>query len=532
MSEQIFFNANVYTLDQQKERATGVYTKNGQILEVGDGEQLKAKYAGFETDLIDVQGGMMIPGLVDSHMHLIAHGMKLRSVDFSSCTDALEMKRMLEEKIAMTAEGEWIIGRGWNENNFADRKIFSKTELDEMTSRHPIFLTRICGHAFLVNSMALAAAGLDQHSPDPVGGKLERDAAGHLTGLLLENAGPMIQQHIPAEMYEELKASLEAAISDCWRTGLVGCHSEDVRYSGGFLQTVKLYDEVLHQDQQLFRVNQLVYFEHIDEMLQAGKKYGDGTAFFDIGAMKIFADGAMGGRSALLSQPYSDDPSKHGVAIHTQQELEQLVQKARTAHLPIAVHTIGDKALDMTLQAIEKHPVLSGQLDRIIHAQVLNPQLIERMQRLALIVDIQPRFVVGDFPWVMERLGEERLPWSYAWKTLLESGLICAGGSDAPIEPIDPLLGLHAAVTRTKPEESFHEGYIPEQKLTPLEALHLFTTGSAKAEQKLHLKGTITPGKLADFTILDQDLFTLPSTQWLKTKVIKTVVHGKVVYEA
>lgn len=529
-NDQIFYNAKVYTLDPSFPQATGVYVKNGLVVEVGDGGQLRAKYGGSETKLIDVQGGMLIPGLVDSHMHLVAQGMKLRALDFSNCTDALEMKRMLQEKIDATPEGEWIIGIGWNENNFSDKKIFSKRELDELSSRHPIFLTRICCHIYLANSLAFQIAGISEDRPDPNGGKLDRNEHGELTGLLLENAGMLIQQHIPEPTYAELKLCLEAAIQEAWSVGLVGCHSEDLRNAGGFLQTVQLYDEVLHQEQHYFRVNQLVYYQFLDELLQTEQRFGHGSPFFDIGAIKLFADGAMGGRSALLSQPYSDDSSKRGVAIHSQEELNELVLKARNNHFPIAVHTIGDLALEMTLNAIEAHPVKLGQLDRIIHAQVLRPELVYRMQQLDLIVDIQPRFVVGDFPWVIERLGQERIQQSYAWKTLLQAGLICAGGSDAPIEPVAPLLGMHAAVTRHAPHE-LHDGYVPEQKLSPLEALQLFTVGSAQAEQKQHVKGTITPGKYADFTILDQDLFVTQPAEWLKTNIMMTVVQGHVVYQ-
>lgn len=533
MGEQLFYNANIYTLNQKDPKATGVYVKDGLIVEVGDGEQLRVKYSHFGTELIDVQGCMLIPGLVDSHMHLVSQGLKLRALDFSACTDALQVKKMIQDKIDRTPEGEWIVGIGWNENNFPDKKIFTKDELDQLTARHPIFLSRICYHSYLVNSLALQIAGISEDSSDPSGGKLDRDEQGRLTGLLLENAGGIVQQHIPEPTFEELKLSLETAIKDCWSVGLTGCHSEDLRNAGGFVQTVKLFDEVIYQAENPFRVNELIYYQYLDEMIQAGKKYGDGTPFFDIGAVKLFADGAMGGRGALLSEPYADAPGQLGVAIHSQEELNRLVHQARLYDMPIGVHTIGDQALDMTLRAIEENPVKSGQLDRIIHAQVLRTDLIQRMQRLPLIVDIQPRFVAGDFPWVMERLGPERIKLSYAWKTMLEAGLICAGGSDAPIEPVAPLLGLHACVTRTAPEAaSFHEGYVPEQKLQPIQAVELFTTGSAKAEQKLHLKGTIEAGKYADFTIFDQDLFSTPAAEWLGAGVKMTVVHGQVVYQA
>lgn len=532
VKKSLFVNGTFITLDEKCPIATAVYVEDDMIKDVGEASHLRNKYVVSPANIIDLQGQYVLPGLTDSHMHLIAHGLKLKSLDFSNCESALEMKQLLQQKIESTPPGEWIVGRGWNENNFDDQKIFTKEELDEMSKQHPMFLTRICGHAHLVNSVALCIAKVGDDALDPPGGKLVRNESGQLTGLLLEHAGDVVQQHVPKETYNDLKDALLLGIKDCWRLGLVGCHTEDVRYSGGFNQTYRLFDEVLHQESHPFRVHQLIYHEHIEEMIQSPYERGDQSRYFCLGAMKIFADGAMGGRSALLSEPYADDPTTNGVAIQPQEQLNELVKKARQHYLPIAVHTIGDLALEMTLNAIEQHRLHESLFpDRIIHAQVLRPELVERMKKLPLIIDIQPRFLAADFPWVIERLGKERSKQSYAWKTLLDAGLTCAGGSDAPIEPVDPLLGLHAAVTRIRPDEPLHEGYNPEQKLTPTQALHLFTTGSARTENKEHLKGTITVGKYADFTVLNKNLLETNPHEWLTTDVQMTVVGGNVVFE-
>jgi predicted amidohydrolase YtcJ len=530
MSSQLFINGVIYTLQADQPLVTSVFVKEGKIYDIGDSHQLLAKYSGVDVEVIDFEGKMVLPGLTDSHMHLIAHGMKLLSLDFSACTDALQMKQMLQDKINQTPKGEWVLGVGWNENNFSDRKIFTKEELDECSSGHPILLTRVCGHASISNSLALSIAGISDSTEDPSGGKIMRDDRGNVTGLLLENAGQLVQEHIPAHTYVFLQESLKKAIKDCWRLGLVGCHSEDLRYSGGFNQTFQLFDNVLHKQQYTFRVNQLVYHDYMDEIIASGKGYGSGTSLFTVGAMKIFTDGAMGGRSALLSESYSDAPGINGVAMYTPEELLRIVKKAREYKFPVAVHTIGDLALEYILDAIEALPALDSQLDRIIHAQVLRHDLLERMTKLPIVVDIQPRFVAADFPWVIERLGEERTRWSYAWKTLLHAGIACAGGSDAPIEPVNPLLGIHAAVTRIRPEEEEHDGYLPEQRLSIQEAIHLFTTGSAFAEQKSAQKGTIEIGKVADFTVLEKDLYQTSPASWLENKVSMTVIGGQVVY--
>lgn len=528
MSEKLFMNGKVYTLNPQQPLASEVYVSEGKIQDIGQRGELTAKYPNVET--IDLQGRVMTPGLTDSHMHLVAHGQKLLSLDFSDCFRLEEVKQKLQERIDQTPEGEWVLGRGWNEHQLAERRMLHLRELDELSSVHPILLTRICGHAFLANSVALTLAGIDQQTPDPAGGKIVRDDQQTLTGMLLENAGELVQRHVPSETVESLKEALRTAIKDCWRYGLVGCHTEDVRYCGGFRQTFNIYEDIIHKEGYMFRTHHLIYFEHLDEMVAEGKTFGEGSEYVDIGAMKIFADGSMGGRSALLQEPYADDPTTSGVAIHSQQALHTLVAKARKYDMPVAVHTIGDEALSMTLSAIERHPVKQGLHDRIIHAQVLSPDLLERMKKLPIIVDIQPRFVAADFPWVIERLGKDRIKWSYAWKTMLDAGLQLAGGSDAPIEPVSPLLGIHAAMTRRAPEQNEHEGYGPEQKLCAEDSLALFTIGSAVAEQKRTLKGTIEKGKHADFTVFELDLFQSNVDEWLEKGVAMTVIGGEIVY--
>ena len=248
------------------------------------------------------------------------------------------------------------------------------------------------------------------------------------------------------------------------------------------------------------------------------------------GEMKFFIDGALGGKTALLSKPYSDTPETSGMAVHTDEEIEELVKLARKYNEAIAVHVIGDGAVEKALDAIEKHPAPEGKRDRLIHVNVLRDDLVKRMEKLPVVLDLQPVFVSSDFPWVMDRLGEDRLDWAYAWKKLLDRGFICGGGSDAPIEEADPLLGIYAAVTRRKPGET-HEGYLPSEKLSRFEAVHLFTVGSVATIGKGDVRGKIQENFDADFTILDTDLFTVEDEGILDAKVVMTVVAGEVVYE-
>ncbi|MGZ4106793.1 MAG: amidohydrolase, partial [Tumebacillaceae bacterium] len=305
----------------------------------------------------------------------------------------------------------------------------------------------------------------------------------------------------------------------------------DLRYLGGFANTWRMYQELIKGEDLRLRSNLLVYYEYLEELKAHGMTAGDGDEWVQVGAVKIFADGALGGRTALMSAPYADMPGTYGTAIHTQTELNAITAAARAHGMPVAVHSIGDGATDMVLEAMEQN-ILDTHRHRLIHAQILRPEQITRMQRLGdrLALDIQPRFVPSDFPWVQERVSADTLPTCYAWKTLLDAGLLCGGGSDAPIEPLEPLLGLHAAVTRKRPGET-HEGYLPEQKLTMHEAVHLFTVGSTYATREEDVKGTITPGKYADLTILDRDIFREHPDVLLETNVLRTVIGGKTVFE-
>ncbi|MED1600259.1 amidohydrolase [Alkalihalophilus marmarensis] len=525
----LWWNGTFFTMRKEGETTDAVYVEEGQIIDHGSAEDLSSAYSERITEKVDIEGAYVYPGLVDSHLHMVGHGERLIRLDLSETTQASEMVHQLIKKVKDTPPGEWVFAEGWNENNFIDRKIFHRMELDEITTSHPMYLTRICRHAALVNSKALELAGITKDTPDPEGGVIVRDADGMPTGYLLDAATELVKSVIPPVDKAYVKRALQTAVQDMLRLGLVGGHTEDLNYYGGFKQTFDAFNEVINGVDCKFRAHLLVHHEAIDEMKESGYSKGEVTPYIELGPMKIFADGALGGRTALLSAPYTDDPRTSGVAMHQQSELENLVKRARDEDMPVAIHTIGDEALRLAIDAIEKYPCTNGR-DRLIHVQVINQDLIERLKNLRVVLDIQPRFVAADFPWVMERLGEERLPYSFAWKTLIEEGLHCAGGSDAPIEPVDPLLGIHAAVTRKKPGET-HEGYLPDQKLSMFEAVKLFTTGSASAIEKESERGLIAPGYAADFTVLIQNVFEGDPDHLLDAEVVMTVVDDSIMYQ-
>lgn len=521
---------NGYLNEGRREaEANSIYVENGVIVAVGEREELKLQLAGRDYETVDWAGAHVLPGLTDAHMHLGMHGMKLDMLDFSGVTSKEEMLLRLAERAAITPPGEWILGLNWNENEFRPAIAPHRNELDQVSDRHPIFLTRTCFHAYLGNSEAFRRAGVTDTTPDFASGAFGRDEKGCLNGWIYENASEPFISVQPASDYTAKKSAMRRAYKDALSLGLTAVHTEDLRLLGSVDTMLRIHRE-LREEGCYLRTHQLLYYTYLQEIEELGFSAGAGDDWLRMGAVKLFADGAIGGRTALLNKPYSDAPQTVGIAIHSQDELNEIVASARKLSFPVAVHAIGDAAAGMTLTAMEQAllPPSAVLPDRLIHAQVLNASLIQRMQKLHLIADIQPRFVASDFPWVLDRVGPDRTEYLYAWKKLIQAGISCAGGSDAPIEPLNPFLGLHAAVTRHKPEE-VHEGYLPAEKLTIAEAVNLFTAGSAAAVGEEKERGGIEVGKRADFTVIDRDIYQ-NAEELLRVKVRMTVVNGKIAH--
>ncbi|MBB6448148.1 hypothetical protein HNR44_000097 [Geomicrobium halophilum] len=523
----LWYNGVVCTMEHKHERAEAVFTEEGFIVAVGHVQELEKDYGHRISSRKNLNKGVMFPGFIDSHAHMLGFGQNLLRLDISEARTPLSLLRQLEDK-EKTLDDEWLIGEGWNENNFQDQHIIHKRELDDRFPDRPVMLTRICRHAIIVNSKALKMAGIDDTTPNPEGGVIVKDEEGKTTGLLLENAQDLIYDVSPALTENAMKRALSVAFNHMVERGLTGVHTEDLAYYGNFERVLHAYKETIDGKKRKFRIHHLVNHHVLDAFMDSSQK---AMEFQTFGAVKIFADGSLGGHSAWLIEPYLDNPETKGVAIHSEEGLKALVKHARAQGLPVAVHVIGDAALMQTLDVIEAYPPPEGKKDRLIHVQIANHELIERMQKLPVVLDVQPQFTVSDFPWVEHLVGKERLTYSYAWKTLLEKGIDCAGGSDAPIEPPDPLLGLHAAITRRKPGET-HAGFLPDQKLTAFEAVQLYTEGSAKASGEESQYGRIQPGYRADFTVLNKDPLTMEDPdELLRTRILMTIIDESIMYE-
>ena len=509
-------------MDHEGDKVDALLTENGKIVSIGTYEELENQ----ADKEINLQGAVVYPGFIDSHMHMIGHGEKLLSLDLSKAETAEEMIDMLRAAHPKLRADEWFFGEGWNENNFPDKRIITRYELD-LISDSPMVLNRTCRHAVLANSRALELAGITKDTPNPVDGDIVRDEHGEPTGYLHEGAQDMVLSLIAEPTEESLTRALQKSVDDLLSLGLTGAVTDDLGYYGDYANPLNAFKNVIGE-QKKFRAHLLRRSPVFEKLMEDEATYHE--PWIEPGAMKFFIDGALGGKTALLSKPYSDTPETSGMAVHTVEEIEQLVAMARKYGQAIAVHVIGDAAVEKALDAIEKHPAPAGKRDRLIHVNVLRDDLVDRMEKLPVVLDLQPAFVSSDFPWVMDRLGEDRLDWAYAWKRLLDRGFICGGGSDAPIEEADPLLGIYAASTRRKPGET-HEGYLPNEKLSRFEAVGLFTTGSAATIGKEDVRGKLALGFDADFTILDRDLFEVADEEVLSAEVVMTVVAGEVMYE-
>lgn len=526
----LWYGGTIYTMRNEGERVNAIYTDDGYIKETGDRQRLFVKYKDSIREEKNLEGSTMFPGMVDSHLHIIGHGEKLYHLDLSAMTSPAKVKDALKERSQHLKAGEWLVGEGWNENQWEDPRVLHKDELDHICPENPMILSRVCRHALLANTKAMELGGVDNQTKDPQGGVIMRDSTGEATGYFLDTAQELIKNATPEITKGFLTRLIQTAVDDLVSKGLVGGHSEDLHYYGGFQKTFDAFINAIDGVKRKFKAHLLVHHEVLNDMKQAGLDYGLGTDYVELGAVKIFTDGALGGRTAWLSDSYSDDADNYGISIHEEENLELLIKRARANGLPVAVHAIGDQAVWAIVKLIEKHPLTNGRRDRIIHAQILNPELYERLQKLDVVLDIQPVFVASDFPWVMERIGKTRTEHAYPWKTLLYKDIACAGGSDAPIEDVDPLLGIQAAVSRRSNIDNMV--YNEDEELSVYEAITLYTKGSAYAIGQEEKRGVIAPGYTADFTVYDKDLFGLPKDRLTEAQVKMTIIEEQVVYKS
>lgn len=532
---RIFYNGKFITLDERVPEAEAMAVAGDRILAVGSYEELKA-IAGRWAEVHDLGGQVAVPGFNDSHMHLINLGQGMDGVDLSKARSVSDLVRLGQEYLRQNQDRAWIIGRGFNEETFAEKELPAKEDLDRISRDLPVFFTRVCGHICAVNSKALELAEINTNTDDPPGGSVDRALeTGEPTGILRENAIDLVRRNIPSPTVEDLKRAIRSASRLAASLGLTTVQSNDLHGTRTLINRLEAYAQLAEAGELPIRVELQATMPTPEELrayLELRKAHPTLGGKVTLEPLKLYTDGSLGGRTAALTRPYADDPATSGLPIFAQEELDELVAIAAEANLQVAVHAIGDRAIDMVMDSCEK--AKRAQKDwtarpRIIHAQITRRDQLERMAKLGIVCDIQPIFVPTDLHFVEARVGRELAEFSYAWKTMARLGVPTAGGSDSPVEPCNPLWGMHAAITRRDQSGYPEEGWHPEERLTAKEALALFTAGSAYAAHEEGIKGSLSAGKLADFTVLPEDITQVDPDRLLTMKVTATYVGGQIV---
>jgi predicted amidohydrolase YtcJ len=548
-ADAIYVHANIYTgvagasSFHELQRAQALALRGDRILAVGsEADILKLK--GTATTVVDLKGHFLMPGFNDAHMHLTNAGFKRLTVDLTGTRSLEEFRERIRKRVETAEPTEWITGSGWDETLWPVKEIPSRWDIDEVTLDHPVYMERIDGHVAAANTLALKLSRVTLASKDPEGGEIGRDSTGQPNGILRETAKEMVKSVIPAPTPAKRRQAIEAALLDIARSGVTSVQDNSDSENGeAYWDDFRIFEQLEQEGKLTVRISEWIPFAApLETLKQRRDAHPQGDSMLHTGMLKAYLDGSLGSHTAALLLPYSDDASNSGLPRSDQATLNQMTQDRLAAGFQIGFHAIGDKAVQMGLDAFaeaEKAARTKGTKAydgtenyrlRIEHAQVTNPAQVARFRELKVIASMQPSHLLTDMHWAPARLGPARAAHSYAWAEFLNHGITLAFGTDYPVEPVAPFRGLYAAVTR-KSEDGKLE-YFPEQRLTIDQAIAAYTTGSAYAEFTEKDKGILAPGKLADFVVLDRDLTAIPAEQILGTRVLRTVVGGKTVYES
>jgi hypothetical protein len=520
--------------------AEAVAIANGRILAVGRDEEIRA-YKGPNTEVIDLRGRLVVPGLADSHVHFIQGGFQLLAVHLKDAPSEEEFVRRIAEKARTLPPGRWMQGGDWDEEAWPSRKLPNRWLIDPATPRTPVFISRYDGHTGLANSLALELAGVTKDTRDPVGGVIVRDPkSGEPTGILKDEAEELIAKVIPRPTESEMEEALRAALKEAARVGLTSVHDITVdtdSWNGSFTGEIRLLRRAEREGWLTCRIYAITPIAQWKKLAETGISHDMGSDFLKLGAVKAYADGSLGSRTAWMFKPYDDDPGNSGLPMPLMippSKMEALARQADEAGIQVCTHAIGDRAVSTILNVYERlggeHP--AAHRFRVEHAQHVQWEDFARFGKLGIIASMQPYHAIDDGRWAEKRIGHERARSSYAWKSMLDAGAVLAFGSDWPVAPLDPLSGIAAAVTRATLDGHNPGGWFPEQRLSVEEALRAYTRGCAYAAFEEKDKGTISPGKLADLVVLSEDLLRIPPERIKDVRVEITIVAGRVVYKA
>ena len=543
--DAIYLHGNIYTGAVQtssppyvevKPRAQAMAVSEGRVLAVGADAEI-SKLKGKRTQVVDLGGRFVMPGFNDAHTHLASAGFGRMNVDLTGTRSLEEMQARIAKRVKTPQPGEWIGGRGWDHTLWSVQKLPTRQDLDAVTGDHPAFFERVDGHIAVANSAALRAAGITRNTPDPPGGKIDRDATGEPTGILREDSAmALVTSKEPKATPAQHLRAMQMALQDAAQWGITS--AQDFSDWDDFLVS----EELENEGKLTLRLSEwLPFVDSLDILEKHRTNHSQTDPMLHTGMLKGFMDGSLGSRTAALLAPYSDDPQNSGIPRLDQTTLNAMMDERAAAGFQVGFHAIGDRGVEMALQAFaeadrylqERQPQAVRSQDhrwRVEHAQVLDAGQFARFRELGVIASMQPNHLLTDMNWAMARLGSQRARYSYAWQSFLQNRVWLAFGTDYPVEPITPFRGLYAAVTRKN--EAGSAEYFPQEKLTIDQAIAAYTSGSAYAQFAERDKGMLQPGMWADFVVLDRDITQVPAPEILPARVLRTVVAGKTVFEA
>jgi len=532
-ADLIILNAKVWTVDKSHPTAQAVAVMGDRILAVGSNAEIST-LRGPSTKVIRAAGKLVLPGFNDAHLHFMDGGRQLDQVQLNDATSEQEFVRRVAEQAKKTPKGEWIEGGDWDETKWSPSTLPTRETIDAVTPDNPVFLSRYDGHSALANSLALKLANVTAQTPDPPGGVIVRDAQRNPTGVLKDAAWDLVARVIPPLSREERLHAARRALEHAASLGVTSVQTMNPDYAD-----IAAYAELLQNGELTTRIYAApLITEGVDDQAKLGIRHAFGGPYLRIGAVKAFADGSLGSRTAFFFEPFSDQPDNHGLLTAEMQPLSQMrdrMMKADAAGIQICTHAIGDQAISIVLDLysdfVKAHHGAERRL-RIEHAQHMAEKDFARFAQLDVIASVQPYHAIDDGRWAEARIGHDRASRTYAFRTFVNYGVHLAFGTDWDVAPLNPMLGLYAAVTRATLDGKNPGGWFPEQKLTVAESVYAYTVGSAYAEFQENEKGSISPGKLADIVILSDDIFKIPPAKIRDVRVVKTIVGGKVIWDS
>jgi predicted amidohydrolase YtcJ len=529
---RVFHNARIHTVHAAQPRAEALAVEDGRIVAVGATADVLAGRADWPRT--DLGGRTVVPGLIDAHAHLMGLGTSLLQADLVGTASKAEVVERLRAFERTLAPGDWLTGRGWDQNDWGDGEPFpTRADLDAAFPDRPVWLNRVDGHADWANTAALRAAGIDPDAPAPPDtddGAVLRDAQGRPTGVFIDGAARLVERAVPALDAADNAEGLRRALAETVRHGLTGVHD-----AGVSLETLALYQSAIRAGAYPIRTYAMITPGEIAAFCaQSGGRLADASGRLLVRSVKVYADGALGSRGAALLADYHDEPGNAGLLFQSGEAVQATVEQAMRCGLQVNTHAIGDRGNHVVLDAYEAAMAATGGgpgRHRVEHAQILTMADIERFAALGVIASVQPTHATSDMPWAETRVGPERIRGAYAWRRLVDAGARLALGSDFPVERVSPLLGFHAAVTRQDAAGAPAGGWYGNQVLTREEALRGFTIDAAYAAFMEDEVGSLEVGKRADFVVLSQDILSVPPERLLATEVLATYLDGKAVYE-